>query len=265
MRVAIEATIFSPDGNRLLTTGYKEEKGEYDYIKSYITRLWDTHNGQLLAVLEKEDKSEPFDAAKFSSNSKRLLTKSYFYDNKKANYIIQLWNADNGQLLAVLKEHKSRINHMEFSPDNEKIITVSGSIKDYESDYESDNAARLWDANNGHLLMVLKHKTPVNYAAFSPDNKRMITASDGARLWDVNSGQLLATLDKRVPIDFAKFSPDGRLVITLSDNIARLWHILPINQSLVDYAEDIKMHKLTREQREQLIEIEKYYFTSIIK
>ena len=42
-----------------------------------------------------------------------------------------------------------------------------------------DNTARLWDSKTGAALKVLQgHKDSVNSAAFSPDGKRVVTASD---------------------------------------------------------------------------------------
>jgi WD40 repeat protein len=67
----------------------------------------------------------------------------------------------------------------------------------------------------------------VNSAAFSPDGKRVITASGDqtARVWDAATGKTLASLQGHTHRVFdAAFSPDGTRVVTASwDHTARVW------------------------------------------
>jgi len=64
-------------------------------------------------------------------------------------------------------------------------------------------------------------------ATFSPDGKRVVTASvdDTARVWDADSGKFLASLQGHTArVNSAAFSPDGRRVVTASfDRTARIW------------------------------------------
>jgi WD40 repeat protein len=86
----------------------------------------------------------------------------------------------------------------------------------------------VWDAGTGHPLATLTgHTARVNYADFSPDGKRIITASQDntARVWDANSGRLLGTLTGHTDQVYkAVFSPDGKRIVTASsDATARLF------------------------------------------
>jgi tetratricopeptide (TPR) repeat protein len=69
----------------------------------------------------------------------------------------------------------------------------------------------------------------VNYVAFSPDGRRVVTASDDrtARVWDTATGQPLSTpLKHEGGVLHAAFSPDGRRIVTASrDRTARVWNI----------------------------------------
>jgi WD40 repeat protein len=75
--------------------------------------------------------------------------------------------------------------------------------------------------------LILHHGGPVYVGAFSPDGKRLVTASvdHTARVWDAVTGHLLATLTGHAgPVNDAAFSPGGDRIVTASDDgTARVW------------------------------------------
>jgi WD40 repeat protein len=79
---------------------------------------------------------------------------------------------------------------------------------------------------SGRTRIVSGHSDQVRDAAFSPDGKRLLTASEDhtARIWDVATGRELMRLNHDSKVWQAHFSPDGRLIVTASgDNLARIW------------------------------------------
>lgn len=82
-------------------------------------------------------------------------------------------------------------------------------------------------ARVGRRLFTLRHEGEVSTAEFSPDGKRLLTASfdKTAKIWDARDGRLLHTLAGHSgKLWTAHFSPDGRLIVTTGeDHDAVLW------------------------------------------
>jgi len=75
--------------------------------------------------------------------------------------------------------------------------------------------------------LMLKSEFPMEFAQFSPDGKRVVTASQDktARVWDAQTGQpLTEPMTHGGTVVSAQFSPDGKTIVTASqDATARVW------------------------------------------
>ena len=67
----------------------------------------------------------------------------------------------------------------------------------------------------------------LNSAQFSPDGKRIVTASGDstAKVWDANTGKELFSLKGHIDrLNSAQFSPDGNRIVTVSwGNTFKVW------------------------------------------
>ena len=77
------------------------------------------------------------------------------------------------------------------------------------------------------LMLPVGHTDGVKTAMFSPDGKKIVTASDDntAKVWDAATGVLLEDLKGHTSyVKAASFSPDSRKIVTASvDKTAKIW------------------------------------------
>ncbi len=153
-------------------------------------------------------------AAQFSPDGKRIVTASW---DKTA----RVWDAQSGKPLTEPMKHEGAVKSAWFSPDGKWVATYSEDITAPERNRTlSDYTAQIWDAQSGKPL----DDVDAGYSAqFSPDGKRIVTASgDAARVWDVQSGKPL-TKPMKGGVDSAQFSPDGKRILTVSEDAAQVW------------------------------------------
>jgi WD40 repeat protein len=85
----------------------------------------------------------------------------------------------------------------------------------------------------------MEHKESVTAVAWSPDGRRVATASydETARVWDAGSGAAVtAPMEHQGRVSAVAWSPDGRRVATASaDGTARIWDVSWDTGTLADW------------------------------
>jgi WD40 repeat protein len=185
--------------NRLLVTASSDK----------TARVWRS-DGTLIATLAGHEREVL--RAELSPDNASVVTASR--DNTGA-----VWNALTGQKIASLGGHKSFVSTASFSPGGHFIVTTSW-----------DGTARLWDRNSNALLHTLPHSDEVTCAAFSSDDKVLITGcSDGkVTAWQTDTGKAFLDMPGHLSaIRAVAFSPmDDQHVLTVSeDGSARIWRL----------------------------------------
>ena len=141
--------------------------------------------------------------------------------NKRQEVVAQTQVAQRALRVAVAWEY------------TEKDVSVSAA---FLREAKEPASIRGWRGATSKTLEVLhsSSKIPlrrtarVKSAKFSPDGKRVVTASEDMTvgIWDGSSGQLVAVLrGHTAALSGAAFSPDGRRILTASeDGTARIWN-----------------------------------------
>lgn len=223
---------FNPDGKRIVLI-----------CSDNTIRIWDSESGAELKVLKGHiDNARsifPVYSIAFSPDGKRIVLASKGYDFGKKYTTFRILDIKSGVELKILEGQYSGA----FSPDGKRIVSAS-----------EDYAVRIWDAESGAELMVLKgHTSVVNSASFSPDGKCIVSASSDStiRIWDAESGAELKVLEGHSGnVNSAVFSPDGKRIVSASDDhTVRIWRF-PLLQDLIDETrERFKDRPLTDEER----------------
>jgi WD40 repeat protein/transcriptional regulator with XRE-family HTH domain len=209
------AIAFSPDSARLATGGADKN-----------VTVWDAATGQPQFTLSGHTKQ--VNAVAFSPDGTRLAASSL---DKTA----VVWDLATRQPVFTLSEidvpNPGPILAIAFSPDGTRLATagVAGTARVWSLPQGPGSAG---DASPGIptaklLFMLVGHTAAVEAIAFSPDGKRLATASDDSttKIWDAQTGQELMTLTGHTGGVFGvAFSPDGtRLATAGGDGVVRFY------------------------------------------
>ncbi|NEN92286.1 MAG: hypothetical protein F6K48_26640 [Okeania sp. SIO3H1] len=227
----IQSISFSPDDRTIASAGYNN-----------TVKLWSL-DGKLLQVFKGHN--APVYGVSFSPTENILASTG-------ADEAVILWNFDNR--LKPLIEHNSPVYKIEFSKDGKKLYSASSgrNIKIWQTEngkllgtqkgkllklsaLSSDgkmiaianyNTVKIL-SNEGELLLTIEaHGSEIREIKFSPDQKKIATASsDGTVKTWLTNGKPLHTFIHTGQVNSIDFSPDGQILVSGStDGILRIWH-----------------------------------------
>ncbi|NMG22579.1 AAA family ATPase [Brasilonema bromeliae] len=237
----------------------------HDYLAEFIRQQQQPKLSQVMAELEQEKKQrlQTEEQLKQTEQAKQILSQA----NDKAKQRIRIGSgvliasfvvagivtlqafglAGKAQKITILERQGIATEKLFQFQEIEALLLALDVGQDLHNFINKENEPAEYPAaspvlalqttlDNIHEQNQLKgHTLPVTSASFSPDGKRILTASwdKTARLWD-SSGKLVTELKGHTDsVNSASFSPDGKRILTASwDKTARLWQYRTFDELL---------------------------------
>jgi len=145
--------------------------------------------------------------------------------NAQATAEAERLRAESEKQLATSRElAAAAISNLDDDPQRSILLALQAEATAHT--VEAENALRR-SILASRTVLVLHHDAQVWSVTFSPDGKRIATASQDktAKIWDAVTGQLLLTLTGHTDsVNGIVYSPDGKRIATTSeDHIAKVW------------------------------------------
>jgi len=228
--------LFSPDGEYLATLGrdwvdlWQVEDGEWvdDYLctDELEMKIQFTPGGDLAisGILNEEQVNLtylPSNEQKifFSQNADAWIKEATLAPDGevialgRSDGVIELQDANNGNLLWMIEAHSDWVLNLAFSPDSQLLVSDSFSF---------DPAVKVWQVEDGSLVSVPENeKWDPGRLAFSPDGSFLTSYSSyGTKLWKTDDWSLYAQRPS-----FVRFSPDGVFFAEPENKGVSIWHL----------------------------------------
>jgi len=181
-------------------------------------RLWNMETGNILAKWTGH--TRPVRSVCWNRDGERVLSGSW-------DGTTRVWDMETGNTILEIITGLSDVYTATFSPNSTLIAT--GGRTSRRSRSPDDEFIKIWDANTGKLVAILKgHTERVYCLAWTADGRKLISGSwdDTIRIWDTSTWQQLAVSTAHTgSVHDIAISPNGRILASASfDNTARLWN-----------------------------------------
>jgi WD40 repeat protein len=131
---------------------------------------------------------------------------------------VQIWNADNGELIANLPGSQGLIRDLAVTADGRKLLAAS-----------TDGLIRIWNLATMSLHAEFAgHGAPLRAVTVTPDNRWAISGGHDniIKVWDLQSEKLFRELEGHTSfITDLAVTPDGSILVSSTFNSVYLWNL----------------------------------------
>jgi WD40 repeat protein len=190
---SVVRTVVSPNGAQVLTISKENE-----------AYLWNASTGERIATLN--PKGCCFSQAAFSADgsSIAIAVQQEFTDR---DVTIMLFRTNDGQPISTLAGPAAAITRLLFSPDNSRLLAITGGSVEY------------WNLRHGDRHTVLESAgLPAPFAIFTNGDNRIMTydGETGVRLWDTEANASVRDWPPHGQYGTAYLGPYGRFFVFTS-------------------------------------------------
>jgi WD40 repeat protein len=252
---AIMDCAFSPDGRRIVSASHDGTLKVWDTDTGVELRTLNPGTGSVVDCGFSPDGGRIVSASLWGDGAHTGVSRGVAFSPDGRRIVasggnLMMWDANSGAVLRTfrrtLASHQSgALDTWELRPDGQMIHTNAEahtlSVWDISTGDElyalgqprspqgGFGSGLQWDAESGFINRGNRpgHTAPVRACAFSPDERRIVSASADhtLRIWDAGTGDLLSTLIGHTgPVWALAFSPDGRRIVSASaDHTLKVW------------------------------------------
>lgn len=187
------------------------------------------HQDKTIRIWNLTTKNKDIEKNTLRGHTKKIFDLTYSPDGTKlssasADNNIRLWDLTN------LVTHQKDSIASKLLPYRDVVLTVAFS---YDSQLVAGGSAngtiQVWDANTGDRIYIFtEHTKPVEEIVFSPDRKKLVSASidQTVRIWSLVGigGELDYTISHKSPVYTVSYLSNGNSLVTGSaDRLIRIW------------------------------------------
>lgn len=206
----IQRMTFTPDGKRFVS-GSKDD---------LTIQVWSTETGERLQILHLltvlRDEEQDGQIAFSLSPDGRTLALALTAPGAAVSASVRLIDLAGGKPRS-LKVPRAAVRELAFSRDGKRLGGV----------LVNDNTPALWDIANltAAPWYLTGHEKPVNDLDFTPDGRRLATASadETVRVWDLQERKQIRSLPHGAPVTQVAWAPDGRRLASAGGGLVHTW------------------------------------------
>ncbi len=181
----VASVAFTPDGKRLVTSGWSQPRRKMSDRRPGDVKLWDAATGQPLRFPQSgpSDNEEP---AVLSPDGTRLAATRW-----SGSPTVPVWDLATGGLVTLEGPATLKALGVAFSPDSKRLACKYRP--DDPAPLKDSSSLRIWDlATRQAVVTIDRFRNGMRVAAFSPDGK-LLAATDPStglvNVWDAATGR----------------------------------------------------------------------------